>query len=294
MIETLRNISLSEHPSIVNFRWSITQTWGSTWSFLISVITIYIISCITLHLILSLLLNPRHCHVSLGPIPAIHSLIVALTSAFIFTGLLLSTVSEIRDTRWLWPRTKTTTAFQWLLCFPLGTRPTGRVFFWSYTFYLSRFLHLFRTLITIIQHRKLNFFTVFNQCILLIMSFLWLEFSQSFQVVAILLTTMLYSIVYGYRFLTAIGFPKARFSFELNCQIVVLGCNLVCNFGVVLLHFLKGGCNGMVAWSLNCVLNGVISIMFLRFYVNVYMIKKKAQQEYDVSSAHFYGVKKDD
>ncbi|XP_065881999.1 fatty acid elongase 3-like [Euphorbia lathyris] len=286
MLENFR-YSLSEHPSVVNFRWSITQTWGATWSFLISVIAIYIVAAITLHLLLSLL---RSRQISLGPIPAIHSLVVALISAFIFTGLLLSTISEIRDTRWFWRRTKTTTAFQWLLCFPLGTRPTGRVFFWSYAFYLSRFLHLFRTFFTILQHRKLNFFTLFNQSILLFMSFMWLEFSQSFQVLAILLTTLLYSVVYGYRFWTAIGLPRAQFFFVLNCQFVLLGCNLVCHFGVLLLHLLKGGCNGMLAWSLNCVLNGVISIMFLRFYVNVYMIKRKAQ-EFDVSDAHFYDMK---
>ncbi|KAJ9166129.1 hypothetical protein P3X46_020919 [Hevea brasiliensis] len=266
---------LAEHPSIVNFRWSITQTWGSTWFFIFSAIAIYIAASVTLHILLSLLLS-RSRRVSLGPIPAIHSLTMALISAFIFIGILFSTAAEIRDTRWFWPRTRTTTAFQWLLCFPLGTRSTGRVFFWSYAFYLSRFLHLFRTFFTILQHRKLSFFTLFNQSILLFMSFLWLEFSQSFQVLAILLTTLLYSLVYGYRFWTAIGLPRAHFRFVVNLQVVLLGCNLLCHFGVLFLHFLKGGCNGMVAWGLNSVLNGVILLLFLRFYVKLHLIKRKA------------------
>ncbi|XP_050213325.1 elongation of fatty acids protein 3-like [Mercurialis annua] len=262
---------LSEHPSVVNFRWSITQTWGSSWFFLFSAITIYITSAITLHLLLSLLLS-RNRRLSLGPIPAIHSLAVSLISAFIFIGLLLSAVADIHDSRWLWRRTKTTSAFQWLLCFPLGTRPTGRVFFWSYIFYLSRFFHLLRTFFTILQYRKLSSFTLFNQSILLVMSFLWLEFSQSFQVLAILLTTLLYAVVYGYRFWTAIGLPRANFLFVVNCQFVLLGCNLICHFGVLFLHFLKGGCNGMLAWGLNSVLNGMILILFLRFYVRAHLI----------------------
>ncbi|KAF5739405.1 elongation of fatty acids protein 3-like [Tripterygium wilfordii] len=54
---------------------------------------------------------------------------MALFSLIIFFGILLSSAAEIRDTRWFWRRTKTSTAFQWLLCFPLGTRPSGRVFF---------------------------------------------------------------------------------------------------------------------------------------------------------------------
>lgn len=287
---------LSEHPSIVNFRWSPTESWGSTWYFLFSAITIYIISAAILHLVLSLILRTNR-RVPLGPIPAIHSLAVAMASVVTFVGTLLSTAAEIRDTRWFWRRTKTTTAFQWLLCFPLGTRPSGRVFFWSYIFYLSRFLHLLRTFLTVIEHRKLTFFTLFNQSILLFMSFLWLEFSQSFQVLAILLTTLLYSVVYGYRFWTAIGLPSACFPFVVSCQVVLLGCNLVCHFGVLSLHILKGGCNGIGAWGFNSMLNAVILLLFLKFYLKMYSNKRKGDSlsELKGSSRHLHsGLEKRD
>ncbi|PQQ13584.1 elongation of fatty acids protein 3-like [Prunus yedoensis var. nudiflora] len=259
---------LSEHPTIVNFRWSTTQSWGSTWPFLFTAIPAYIAVATTLHLILTVFRRRRP--VPLGIIPAVHSLGMALISAVIFAGILVSAAAEIRDTRWLWRRTKTT-PLQWFLCFPLGTRPSGRVFFWSYVFYLSRFLHLFRTFFTVLGRRRLTFFHLFNQSILIFMSFLWLEFSQSFQVLAILSTTLLYSVVYGYRFWTAIGLPGARFPFVVNCQVVLLGCNLVCHFGVLSLHILKGGCNGMGAWVCNSVLNGAILLLFLKFYVKMYL-----------------------
>lgn len=99
------------------------------------------------------------------------------------------------------------------------------------------------------------------------MSFLWLEFSQSFQVLAILMTTSTYAIVYGYRFWTGIGLPGACFPFVMNCQIILLSCNLICHVGVLVMHVTKGGCNGIGAWILNSVLNGAILIMFLKFYV---------------------------
>lgn len=268
------NYWLSEHPAIVNFRWNHTESWGSTWSFLFTAIAGYITAAVALHLFLSLLLS-KHRRIPLGPIPAIHSLCISLISAVIFVGILLSAAAEIRDTRWFWRRTKTVTnPMQWLLCFPLGTRPSGRVFFWSYVFYLSRFLHLSRTFFTVSRHRKLSFFQLCNQSILLFMSFLWLEFSQSFQVLAILLATLLYSVVYGYRFWTAIGLPSACFHFVVNCQVVLLGCNLICHFGVLLLHFLKGGCNGIGAWGLNSVLNGVILLLVLNFYVKVHLRRR--------------------
>ncbi|XVE82682.1 hypothetical protein DITRI_Ditri16bG0025600 [Diplodiscus trichospermus] len=255
---------LSQHPSIITFRWSHTQSWGSTWSFLFTSIALYLTFSSFLHLFLCLLIK-RSRPVPLGPIPAIHSLIMSVVSAVIFAGILLSAAAEINETRWFWRRSKT--PFQWLLCFPLGTRPSGRVFFWSYIFYLSRFLHMFRTIFMIFRTRKLTFFHLFNNSILTIMSFLWLEFSQSFQVLAILFTTLVYAAVYGYRFWTGIGLPGACFPFVLNCQIVLLGCNLVCHVGVLMLHVMKGGCNGIGAWVLNSVLNGVILLLFLKFYI---------------------------
>lgn len=267
---------LSEHPIIVNFRWSHAQSWGSTWSFLFTAISLYVVAAIFLHLFLCLLLR-RNRRIPLGPIPAVHSLAVSLLNVVIFVGIILSAAAEIRDTRWFWRRTNTTT-FQWLLCFPLGTRPSGRVFFWSYIFYLSRFLHLLRTFFSVLVYRKLTFFQLFNQSILTFMSFLWLEFSQSFQVLAILLTTLLYSIVYGYRFWTAIGLPSACFPFVVNCQAVLLGCNLICHFGVLFLHFLKGGCNGIGAWGFNSVLNAVILLLFTNFYVKMYLKSRKGSQ----------------
>ncbi|MCD9640700.1 histone deacetylase [Datura stramonium] len=272
MIQTLRYY-LSEHPSIVGFQWTHSQSWGNTWVFLFISIAAYIILSVFLHLLLLLLFRHRR-PLPLGPIPAIHSLSMALISFTIFAGILLSAAAEIRDTRWFWRRYKTT-PFQWLLCFPLGTRPSGRVFFWSYIFYLSRFLHTFRTFFTIIRRRKLSFFKLFNHSILIFMSFLWLEFTQSFQVLAIILTTSIYSVVYGYRFWTAVGLPSKCFHFVNHCQIVLLGCNVVCHVGVLLLHFLRGGCNGIGAWVLNSVLNGAILFFFLNFYVKLHLQKRK-------------------
>lgn len=271
LVETLK-YWLLDHPTIVRFRWSPTLLWGSTWSFLVIAIITYVIASLTLHVILKLF--HRHHGIPLGLIPAIHSLMVSLISATIFAGMLLSAGAEIRDTQWLWRRTRNH-SLEWFLCFPLGTRPCGRVFFWSYAFYLSRFLHLFRTFFIVLRHRKLSFFRILNHSMLLIMSFLWLEFSQSFQVLAILFSTLVYSAVYGHRFWMEIGLPSNGFSFTLSCQILLLGCNLVCHVGVLSLHFLRGGCNGIGAWIFNSVLNAVILLLFLNSYVNTYCHKKK-------------------
>ena len=152
------NFLLSEHPIVVGFRWSITESWGSTWLFLIFSISTYIATAVILHVFL--LLIGRFKPVPLGPIPVLHSLGMAVLFTTIFAGTLSSAAAEIRDTRWLWGRSKT--PFEWLFCFPLGTRSSGRVFFWSYIFYLSRFLHITRTYFTILRRRTLSFVQLFN------------------------------------------------------------------------------------------------------------------------------------
>ncbi|KAF8015518.1 hypothetical protein BT93_H1133 [Corymbia citriodora subsp. variegata] len=266
---------LAEHPAIVNFRWSHTHSWGSTWSFLASSVSLYIALSLLLHLLLLLPRRLRRRPVPVGPAPALHSLLMALLSATIFAGALLSSAAEIRDTRWLWRRSRTT-PFQWFLCFPLGTRPSGRVFFWSYVFYLSRFLHMLRTFLTILRRRRLSFAQLFNNAALTCVAFLWLEFSQSFQVLAILSATLVYAAVYGYRFWTAIGLPVACFPFVAHCQVALLGCNLVCHVGVLTLHLVKGGCNGIGAWVFNSVLNGAVLMLFLNFYLKMHLGKKRA------------------
>ena len=185
----------------------------------------------------------------LGPIPAVYSLSIALISTVIFTGTFFSAAVEIRDTQWFWQRSKT--PLQWLLCFPLGTRPLGQAFFWSYAYYLSHFLHMFRTYFTILGHRKLGLLNIFKNLMLLCMLFMWLEFSQSFQLVEIMLATLVYSVVYDYKFWTTIGLPSTCFPFVLSDEIVLLGSNVLCHVGALLLHLRKGGCNGIRAWIFN-------------------------------------------
>ncbi|GMH14739.1 hypothetical protein Nepgr_016580 [Nepenthes gracilis] len=84
---------------------------------------------------------------------------------------------------------------------------------------------------------------------------------------------MVSSAVNGYRFWTAVGLPSACFPFVLNCQIVLSGCNLVGHIGVLVVHFMKGGCNGIGAWWFNSVLNAVILILFLNFYAKSHLRK---------------------
>uniref|UniRef100_A0A0D9Y1S9 TLC domain-containing protein n=1 Tax=Leersia perrieri TaxID=77586 RepID=A0A0D9Y1S9_9ORYZ len=266
---------LAEHPSIVSFRWSPTGLWFSTWAFLLTFLASYVTLCLTLDAILAAVHRRRHrpLPLPLGPIPAAHAFLMAAVSAVIFAGMLLSALAEIRDTRWSWRGRSRTTPFRWLLCFPPGTRSSGRVFFWSYAYYLSRYLHAARGLLAVLARRRRGATArVFAHAASVAMAFLWLEFSQSFQVLAILASTLAHAVAFGFRFLAGAGagLPAAGArGVALACQCALLGCNLLCHVGVVWMHFggvAGGGCSGIGAWVFNSLLNAALLWVFLHCY----------------------------
>lgn len=65
----------------------------------------------------------------------------------------------------------------WLICFPPGTKPAGRVFFWSYVYYLSKFYELLDTLILVLKGKPLTFLHVYHHATVIAMCFFWLEVS---------------------------------------------------------------------------------------------------------------------
>jgi len=262
---------LAEHPAIVGFRWSPTDLWFSTWAFLLGFLASYVALCLALDAFLGTALRRRK-PLPLGPAPAAHALLMAGVSAAIFAGTLLSAVAEIRDTRWSWRGRSRTTPFRWLLCFPPGTRSSGRVFFWSYAYYLSRYLHAARGVFAVLRRRRGAAARVFAHAASVAMAFLWLEFSQSFQVLAILASTLAHAVAFGFRFWVGAGLPAARAArgapVALGCQVALLGCNLACHVGVVWMHFgaVGGGCSGIGAWVFNTLLNAALLWVFLHCY----------------------------
>ncbi|KAE8773187.1 elongation of fatty acids protein 3-like [Hordeum vulgare] len=254
---------LAEHPDIVGFRWSPSGLWFSTWAFLLGFLAAYVSLCLAADALLGALLRRRK-PVPLGPLPDAHALLMAAVSATIFAGTLLSAVAEIRDTRWSWRGRSRTTPLRWLLCFPPGTRSSGRVFFWSYAYYLSRYLHALRGAFAVLRRRRGAGARVLAHAASVAMAFLWLEFSQSFQVLAILASTLAHAVAFGFR-LWAGMLPAARGA----CQLGLLGCNLVCHAGVLWMHFggaVAGGCSGIGAWVFNTMLNAAMLWVFLHCY----------------------------
>eukprot|EP01018_Ginkgo_biloba_P011945 Gb_34825 [translate_table: standard] len=262
---------LAEHPIISDFRWD-HNAWGSSVTFPFISIAVYLFGIGFLKLVLIKRKRP----LPLGPIPAIHNFILLIISLIIFVGCWEATAVEIKETRWIWRKSKSVA--EWVLCFPLGTRSAGRVFFWSYAFYLSKYYEFVDTLVGIMRKKALGFLHIFQRMMGVCTCFLWLQFSQSLQIFGILLTTLVHMIMYLSFFCSRAGLLPPCTKLATNCQIVQFAFTFVAYVGLMMLHFRDEGCNGMASGLFNAFLNASSFFLFLNFHLKKHCRKSHISQ----------------
>lgn len=237
---TLTTYWLANHPLIVHFRWD-HNALGSSWPFLLGSTSLYIFAILFLKLVLIFRKKP----LPLGPIPAFYNLGLLAIRVAIFVGCLVATSVEIKETRWIWR--KSMSSAEWVLCFPLGTRSVGRVFFWSYLFYLTKYCEMLITFIRILRREPVGFVHVLHRLTPVWVCFFWLEFSQSLQVLEILTSTLTKAILGIYQFWRPVYRPKL----VATCQLGEFLIRVAGFFWMLRLHFMREGCNGMASWVFN-------------------------------------------
>jgi hypothetical protein len=170
----------------------------------------------------------------------------------------------------MWGKKKPLEQLEWVLCFPLGTRAAGPVFFWSYVYYLSKFYELLDTVILLLKKRPLSFLHVFHHATVIFMCFFWLLDTQSLQIIALLTNTAVHVIMYTYYFLCSINSPPPWKKVVTNVQIVQFVFSFICGVATLWLHFSGPGCAGMYAFSFNLVFNASLLFLFLNFHNKQY------------------------
>ncbi|KAJ7536926.1 hypothetical protein O6H91_12G089100 [Diphasiastrum complanatum] len=250
---------LADHPSIASFRWD-QNTWGGAWTVPAASVPLYLFVIFFIKLLFSWRKKP----IPLGPIPVLHNLLLLLSSIVIFAGCWQAAVVEIQESRWLWGNSRR--GLDWLLCFPLGTRPAGRVFFWSYVYYLSKFYELFDTVILVLRKKKLTFLHLFHHAALIIMCFCWLQFTQSLQVLTIITNAGVNAIKYLYLLFHSLGYSPSWKKRVTNCQILQSMLSSVASIGCLMLHLRGGGCAGMGAWIFHFISDITLLLLSLDLY----------------------------
>ncbi|ESW20492.1 hypothetical protein PHAVU_006G213700 [Phaseolus vulgaris] len=242
-------------PSILNFQWNSPHTPFSSPLFL----TLSIITYLSLTLFLTNLPLPPFPHHLLKPITALHNLLLLLLSLLMLLGTSLTLLTH-------------TPHLHWAICFPPHTKPTGPLFFWAYIFYLSKILEFLDTLFIILSRstRRLTFLHVYHHSTVLLMSYLWLQTSQSLFPVALLTNASVHVIMYAYYFLTALSFRPSWKRAVTNCQILQFLFSFAISALMLRFHFSSSGCSGIWGWCFNALFNASLFALFVDFHLKSY------------------------
>ncbi|XP_077224598.1 fatty acid elongase 3-like [Tasmannia lanceolata] len=260
---------LVEHPTISEFQWIPHQTYGASTQFLTTIILTYLTLTGFLHVTL-----PKSPTSStpfiLRLISTVHNLILLILSLTMAVGCSLSITSQIPT-----PRS--------LFCFPNPTPPSGPLFFYAYIFYLSKILEFSDTLLILLNPiKRLTFLHVYHHALVVLMCYLWLQYSQSLFPVALVTNSLVHTLMYAYYFLCSVGKPPRWKRVVTDFQIV----QFVFSFGVSILllwfHFgdKRGdGCCGMKAWGFNAIFNASLLALFMNFHFKNYGVKGREQKK---------------
>lgn len=116
-----------------------------------------------------------------------------------------------------------------VFCTPPGTRPTGRLWFWSYIYYLSKFYEFFDTILLLLKAKPASFLHVFHHAGVVLMSWLWVDQVQTLQFGGLLANTAVHVVMYFYYFLTTLKISPWWKKYITSLQIVQFVSRCVCS-----------------------------------------------------------------
>ena len=81
---------------------------------------------------------------------------------------------------------------EFLVCTPPDMQPTGRLFFWSYVYYLSKYYEFLDTVLLAVRKKPMSFLHVFHHATVVGMAWLWVDQVQSLTFIGIMANTLVH------------------------------------------------------------------------------------------------------
>ena len=168
----------------------------------------------------------------------LHNLVLSLGSLVMFIGCLREVVV----------RSYKEGSAEWLLCESSDTTSNGPLWFWSYLYYLSKYYELLDTLLQILRGRypPHYFLHAYHHGAVILMSWVWINYSASMQFIGILFNTAVHVVMYYYFYLKSHNIEPKWKKFVTLFQIVQFITSVVCFIATMyLVHGLKKDCKGI-------------------------------------------------
>lgn len=147
----------------------------------------------------------------------------------------------------------------------------GRLGWWMYIFYLSKFYELADTVIMVLKKRPLNFLHVYHHCIVLPLFYVYMSTSMVLQWILVIANSSVHVAMYYYYAMSAIGRKVWWKKYITQAQIIQFIIDLTATWPYPFLYFSTSGCSGsMRGWLFGQAVGASFFKLFWDFYVKSY------------------------
>jgi len=168
-------------------------------------------------------------------------------------------------------------------------QPKGRLYYWIYIYYLSKFPELLDTVIIVLKKKPLLFLHVYHHAVVFILPWLWMTETLGFASFGMMFNTFVHIFMYYFFTATSLGVRIWWKKYITTIQIVQFVCSFA--MSVPYLYFMvergpDGGltldtsnCPGWMAWVISATINGSFLVLFINFYRTTYDLRTSDPQK---------------
>eukprot|EP01133_Synstelium_polycarpum_P015135 gene15135-17914_t len=267
-MDTVQQYLSEASAHIDSFQWS-KDTFMSSWIFPASTSVIYLVGIFLLHAFMK-----NRKPMSLRTISIIHNSNLIVLSVAMMCGVLYAAYTQAQ----------TQGAFS-LICEATNNAVSGRIGFWIYVFYLSKYYELVDTVILALKKKPLIFLHIFHHVSMVTVTWQWLNdqwlvgswwctFVNSF----------IHTIMYYYYLQTSLGNDCWFKKYITRAQIIqfLTGTAIVTYWFIIRV---RENCQGGIAPAIvSYVANTLFIFLFVRFYINSYKSAAAAKKKAEIKS----------
>lgn len=172
------------------------------------------------------------------------------------------------------------------LCDLSGESMQGRMGWWMYIFYVSKFYELGDTVVMVLKKRPLNFLHVYHHCIVLPLFYVYMSTNMVLQWIVVVANSTVHVAMYYYYAMAAIGKKVWWKKYITQAQIIQFIIDLTATWPYPFLYFSASGCSGsMRGWLFGQAVGVSFFKLFRDFYVRSYTKKMAEAAGVQVSNA---------
>ncbi|EGG18483.1 GNS1/SUR4 family protein [Cavenderia fasciculata] len=252
-----------------NFKYEEGVTPFSNKNFIFMAIISYLLTVYTIKAAMS---NSKLKGFSLGYVSAIHNLILCGWSLVMVLGVAYDAYLIA---------TTTSHGINCIFCSPKSNPFSGRIFYWHYLYFISKFYEFLDTIIIVLKKKPLIFLHIWHHSIVVLIVWTWLPEGIAYGNVGLFANTLVHVFMYYYYFRTSLN-PSIRIwwksyltsgqlfqftmSFILAIPFLVQDISYDKETGIV-----GHSCVGWGGFSFTMMNNLFFLILFMNFYIKTYL-----------------------